>query len=225
MPPAPGPAGSALRLLAESIEAGATIVAIGPCTNLALLAVDRPDLLAGADVVIMGGWFDPVGEGLPHWGPAQDWNVQCDTASAALVVGSAGRVTLVPLSLTVRAHLRAMHVERLRRAGPLGSLIALQAVNQAAERSTADLARSHAGLPDDLLAFQHDALTGAAAIGWPGVTIEERRLAPVLDGEILRFAGADDGRPVGVAVEVDVEAFDELWLASVERAEGDHPSS
>ncbi len=61
VPPSPGPAGAALRLLADSVEAGATIVAIGPCTNLALLAVERPAALAGADVVVMGGWFDLPG--------------------------------------------------------------------------------------------------------------------------------------------------------------------
>ncbi|MEJ7583185.1 MAG: nucleoside hydrolase [Acidimicrobiales bacterium] len=58
-PPAPSPAGSASRLLAESVDAGATIVAIGPFTNLALLGVERPDVLARAEVVVMGGLVRP----------------------------------------------------------------------------------------------------------------------------------------------------------------------
>src|SRR5918999_1272830 len=38
----PSPAGAALDLLERSIEGGATVVAIGPWTNLALLEVVRP---------------------------------------------------------------------------------------------------------------------------------------------------------------------------------------
>ncbi len=217
--PAPSPAGSALRLLADSIDAGATIVAIGPCTNLALLAVERPGVLARADVVMMAGWLDPSPEDLPAWGPARDWNVQCDTTAASVVVDHAGEVTLVPLSLTIRAHLRRRHLERLQAAGPLGRLLALQAERQAVEESVGALARAHAGLPEDLLAFHHDPLTCAAALGWPGVAREERRVVPVLDGAVLRFADSDHGRLIHVAVGVDTTAFEELWLASVDAAD------
>lgn len=215
---APGPAGAASRLLADSIEGGATIVAIGPFTNLALLAVERPDVLARAQVVMMGGWFDPAPEGLPSWGPARDWNVQCDTTAARMVIDQAGMVTMVPLSLTIRAFLCRRHLERLRAAGPLGRLLATQAELQAAGRSTGELARSSAGLPDDLLAFHHDPLTCAAALGWPGVTFDDRRLAPVLDGELLHFADSQDGRLVRIGVDTDADAFEEMWLSSVEEA-------
>ncbi|HEV2811412.1 MAG TPA: nucleoside hydrolase [Acidimicrobiales bacterium] len=217
--PAPSPAGAASRLLADSIEAGATIVAIGPFTNLALLAVERPDVIARAHVVMMGGWFDPPPEGLPSWGPARDWNVQCDTTAARMVTGRAGMVTMVPLSLTIRAFLRHRQLARLRAAGPLGRLLAAQAEHEAAERSTGELARSSAGLPDDLLAFHHDPLTCAVALGWPGVTFDDRRLAPVLDGGLLQFADSHDGRLVRIGVDMDAAAFEEMWLSSVEGAE------
>lgn len=219
VPPAPSPTGSAVRLLADSIDAGAPIIAIGPCTNLALLAVERPDVLDRASVVMMAGWFDPPAEGLPAWGPARDWNVQCDTTAARVVLGHAGVMTMVPLSLTVRVFLRRRHVERLRSSGPLGQLIATQAEHQATERSTEELARSSAGLPDDSLAFHHDPLTCAVALGWPGVTLEERRVAPVLEEAVLRFADDEHGRSVHVGVGVDIAAFDALWLAAVEAAD------
>lgn len=217
--PAPAPAGSALRLLASSVEAGATIIAIGPFTNLAFLAVERPGLFARTHVVMMGGWFDPPSDGLPAWDPARDWNVQCDTTAARLVVAHAGEVTMVPLSLTIRAHLRRRHLERLGVAGPLGRLLALQGELQAADRSTGELGRAHAGLPDDLLAFLHDPLTCAAALGWPGITLEERPVEAILDGEVLRFADSGHGRRVRVALDVDQAAFEDLWLASVEAVE------
>ncbi len=210
------PAGAALGLLAESVEAGATIVAIGPCTNLALLAVERPAVLARARVTMMGGWFDAPPQGLPSWGPARDWNVQCDTTAARLVLHSAGELTMVPLSLTIRAHLRRRHLARLRAAGPLGRLLALQAEHQATARSTGALAGAHSGLPDDLLAFQHDPLTCAAALGWAGITLTERRVGPVLESGMLRFVDHDQGRPARVAVDMDAGAFEALWLASVE---------
>ena len=221
VPPAPSPVGAASRLLADSVEAGATIVGIGPLTNLALLGIERPGVLSRARVVLMGGWFDPVADGLPAWGPARDWNVQCDTTAAGAVVAQAGQVTMVPLSLTIRVCLRGRHLARLSAAGRLGSLLALQAERQAAERAMGDLARAHAGLPDDLLAFHHDPLTCAAALGWPGITLEERRVAPVVDGDVLSFDADTRGRLVRVGVGVDEDAFDSLWLASVEAAERD----
>ena len=217
--PAPGPAGLATCLLAEGVEAGSTIVAVGPLTNLALLGVERPDVLARADVVVMGGWFDPIPEGLPAWGPSRDWNVQCDTTAARMVVDHAGELTMVPLSLTLRTWLRRSHLERLRASGRLGGLLATQAEHQGAERSTGELARFFSALPGDLVAFLHDPFTCAVALGWPGVTLEERRVAPVLDGEVLHFAVSDHGRLVGVATGVDAEDFAALWLASVETAD------
>ena len=219
VPPAPGPAEAASLLLADSIGAGATIVAIGPLTNLAHLEVERPGILAGADVVMMGGWFDPPAEGLPSWGPVRDWNVQCDTTAARLAIDHAGTLTMVPLSLTIRTFLCRRHLKRLRAAGPFGRLLAGQAEHQAAERSTGELARSSAGLPDDLLAFHHDPLTCAAALGWPGVTLADRRLAPVYDGDLLLVADSDQGRAVRVAVDVDAYAFVEMWLSTVEVAD------
>src|SRR5215210_6677128 len=52
----PSAPGAALDLLLASIETGATIIAIGPYTNLALLEVARPGSLGGVPVVVMGGW-------------------------------------------------------------------------------------------------------------------------------------------------------------------------
>jgi purine nucleosidase len=201
VPPAPSPAGSALRLLADSVEAGATVIAIGPYTNLALLAAERPGILAGANVVVMGGWFDLSEQGLPPVGPERDWNVQSDTTAARMVVPHAGELTMVPLPLTFRVHVRRAHLERLRAAGSLGRLLAFQAENHGIDESNAEWAGRYAALPDDLLSFQHDPLAGAAALGWAVLTLEERRLAPVLDGRgVLRFADEDGGRPVRVDV-------------------------
>ena len=69
-----------------------------------------------------------------------DWNVQCDTRAADIVNGLA-LLTIVPLAATVKVHLRAAHLPRLRAAGPLGELMATQAEAYGVDR--------RAGLPDE----------------------------------------------------------------------------
>ncbi|MEJ7583184.1 MAG: nucleoside hydrolase [Acidimicrobiales bacterium] len=156
-------------------------------------------------------------DGLPPCGPDYDWNVLCDTTAADIVVRQAGELTVVPLSLTLRVHLRRDQMAPLRAAGPLGRLIAFQAENQGEEEANAELGRNHAALPDDLLNFQHDPVACAAAIGWPCVTLqEERRIRPEREGDLLRFVDDDDGRPCRVGIDVDTDLFDSMWLQAVD---------
>ena len=82
MPPLPGPAVSAVELLRRSVERGATLVATGPLTNLALLEEFHPGILGHADLVIMGGYVGPPRAGFPPWGPEIDFNVQVDVRAA-----------------------------------------------------------------------------------------------------------------------------------------------
>jgi len=191
------------------------VIAIGPQANLALLEVSRRGSLSGASVVAMGGWLGPLGDGLPGWGPERDWNVQFDTRAAEIVAATAN-LTLVPLAVTVRTHLRAGELPRLRAAGPLGALIADQSQARATDVDMGKLGRDHAGLPDDVVNFHHDPLTCAVALGWPGAVIEDLSLRPVLDGHVLRYAAASDGRSTGVVVDVDTAAFAQTWLEAVE---------
>ncbi len=216
--PLPAPPGAALDRLARSIEQGATVVAVGPYTNLALLQVARPGLLDRVPVVAMGGWVHPLGADLPDWGPDRDWNVQCDPWAAEIVATIAG-LTLVPLAATTQAPLRATEVPRLRRSGRLGELLANQSEAHAADGRLPDLARAHAGLPDDPLNFHHDPHPCGVALGWPGATVEQVSLRPVRDPGGLRFDPADDGHPTRVVTDVDGAAFAELWLTAVEAAQ------
>jgi purine nucleosidase len=214
--PLPGPPGAALDLLAASVEADATIVAIGPCTNLALLEIARPGTLAGVRVVMMGGWVRPPADGLPAWGPEMDWNVQWDTVAARIVAETAD-LTLATLPATLAGQLRSADLPRLAAGGPLGELLARQCEVYGPEAGMTDLGRAHPGLPDDLLNFHYDPLAAAAAVGWPGAVIREERLRPVQEGECLRFVSDPDGRSIGVMGEVDGPGFTEAWLAAVER--------
>jgi purine nucleosidase len=140
-----------LDLLERSIQEGATVVAIGPYTNLALLEVARPGRLGRVPVVAMGGWTQPPAHGLPAWGPEMDWNVQFDTQAAQILAATTSKLTLVTLPMTLKAHLRAADLPRLRACGPLGELLARQGEAHGEDFSMAQLSGTHAGLPDGLL--------------------------------------------------------------------------
>ena len=125
----------------------------------------------------------------------------------------------MPLPVTLKAHLRAADLPRVRAAGPLGGLLARQAEAHAADFGMAELGRAHAGLPDDLLNFHYDPVTCAVALGWPGAVVEELRLQPVPDGQMLRFRADEAGRRTRVVVDLDGVSFTETWLAAVEAAQ------
>jgi inosine-uridine nucleoside N-ribohydrolase len=213
--PRPSPPGAALDLLTHSIAAGATIVGIGPYTNLALLEVARPGSLGGVPVVVMGGWLQPPGPGLPPWGPELDFNVQWDTRAAEIVAATAN-LTLVPLAATLKAPLRAADLPRLRAAGPLGTLLAQQSEAYARDTGKGELGRTYAGLPDDLVNLHWDPVTCAVALGWTGAVVEEMHLQAIVENEVLRFQPHPEGRATRVVVEVDGARFTQTWLTAVE---------
>ena len=215
--PRPSPPGAALDLLAASAEAGATVVAVGPYTNLALLEAARPGLLGRAKVVVMGGHVPAAGPGLPSWGAEEDFNLQQDHLAARAVLEACDPL-VVPLSATAQVHLRAADLPRLRSAGPLGVLLADQAEARARDQGTLELGRAWPGLPDDLLNFQHDPLACAVALGWDGVTVEAVPVRLAAGGGRLRMTEAAGARPLRVVTAVDGPAFAEAWLAAVERA-------
>ncbi len=216
--PRPSPPGAALDLLSQSIAHGATVVAIGPHTNLALLEALRPGSLHQVPVVVMGGWIQPPAEGLPAWGPEMDFNVQWDTRAAEIVAATAD-LTLVTLPATLKAQLRAADLPRLRASGPLGALLARQSEAHARDAKMGELGRAHAGLADDLLNFHYDPVACAVAVGWPGTVVEEMHLTPMLKGELLRFQPRPKGRLTRVVVNLDGAAFRERWHNAVEAAQ------
>jgi purine nucleosidase len=214
--PRPAPPGAALDLLERSLDTGATLVAIGPYTNLALLEISRIGSLRRQPVVVMGGWVEPS-PGLPRWGPEMDFNVQWDTRAAEVVAATA-RLTMVTLPATLSAHLRRADLPRLRAAGPLGQLLARQSEAHAETYQMEKLGRDHSGLPDDLLNFQYDPVACAVALGWSGATVEDIRVRPLRTDDVLSFQPHPDGRSTRVVLDVDGAAFRETWLSAVEAA-------
>lgn len=213
VPPAPGPIDEALSLLARSIEAGATIVAIGPFTNLALLEQRSPGTLRRARLFLMGGYVFPPRDGLPFRDHRLDYNVQVDVQSARCVLERA-RPTLVPLTVTVETALRRAHLERLRSAGALGQLIARQAEAFARDEGYEQrLGQAYRGVPADIINFQHDPLACAIALRWKeGVEIRRIPLRLEVREGWLHEVVDPAGTPTPVVTRVDGERFSQHWL-------------
>ncbi|MCC6179730.1 MAG: nucleoside hydrolase [Chloroflexi bacterium] len=220
VPPAPGPLEDALDLLGQSIERGATVVALGPFTNLSLLERRSPGVLRSARLCLMGGSIHPVPPGFPTWDYRMDFNVQadCDAAQRVLESAAPDRLTLIPIEVTVQTALRRSHLPKLRRAGLLGRLIAHQADRWAEDERIADrYAQTCSELPADIVNFHHDPLACAVALGWDGVAVETLSLAVARDGEWLRARVDPRGQPLRVVTGVDRARFDTLWLETVTR--------
>ncbi|MBI1759845.1 MAG: nucleoside hydrolase [Acidobacteria bacterium] len=218
IPPARPALDEALALLARSIEQGATIVAIGAFTNLALLEQRQPGILRQARLYLMGGYVFPPRAGFPQWGPEIDFNVQVDAASAQLVI-THSNPTFVTLAVSVETSLRHAYLPRLRQAGPLAQLIARQAETFARdENHAAQFGQTCAGVPDDTINFQHDALACAIALGWrEGVEIRELPLRSEIKDAWLCHTPDARGKPTRVVTKINGDRFNEFWLETVTR--------
>lgn len=213
--PRPGPIDAALDLIEQSVGQGATVIGIGPFTNLALAEERSPGLLARATLCLMGGHVRPVPPGFPAWDSTMDFNVQADVESARRMLESCDslRTTLVPLEVTAQTALRYADLAPLYRAGGLARFVGEQASTFGDdERLDLEYGQPFHGLPDDLINFQHDPLACAVALGWDGVTIETVALAPTLEDGWLRLRSDPNGRAFQVVTAVDATRFAAFWL-------------
>jgi len=215
----PTTCGDALDLLEQSIRRGATICAIGPYTNLALLERRSHGILREAKLCLMGGFVYAPREGFPQWDYKRDYNVQVDAESALVVFNAASNPTLVTLAVTVETALSASQLDALKEADALARLVATQAeVYADSEHRAAECEHRYKGLPSDFINYQHDPLACAVALGWrDGVETEELTLNSSIEDGWLVQRVEDDGRPTKVVTRVDGRAFDDFWLRTVTR--------
>ena len=215
--PSPDPPEVAVELLKQSIDAGATVIAIGPLTNLYLLEEQHPGSLARADLFIMGGYLYPPRPGFPQWHYQDDFNLQVDVRSARCVLANAAP-TLTTLTVTAETALRRVHLPALRRhGGALGALIAKQAEAFASdEQMAAKYGATCERVPDDIINFHHDPLACAVALGWrERVEIEEIPLTIGEQDGWLTMRPDPQGKPLRVVTRVDGTHFSDFWLKTV----------
>ena len=214
--PSPNDTEHVLELLRQSIEQDAIIIAIGPFTNLYLLDLKYPGILAHANLYLMGGYIFPIRPGFPPWGNEMDWNIQVDVRSAKHVIEHSNP-TVIPLSVTVETALRRAYLEELRKSGALGQLIARQAEAFAVdEQNETKYGETCPNLPRDIINFQHDPLACAIALGWnEGVEIQEIPLV-LAEKDGWLFERIDPaGRPVRIVTKVDGPRFNQFWLHKI----------
>jgi inosine-uridine nucleoside N-ribohydrolase len=214
--PAPNPLEKVLELLRRSIEQDATIIAIGPFTNLYLLDLKYPGILLKANLFLMGGYILPIRPGFPQWNNDSDWNIQLDVRSAKHVI-ERSNPTLIPLHVTVETALRKIYLDDLSRSGALGQLLARQAEAFAAdEQNETKYGQTCEGLPRDIINFQHDPLACAIALGWQdGVEIQELPLVLEEKEGWLMERIHRSGKPVRVVTKIDGPRFGEFWLHKI----------
>lgn len=216
VPPSPNSTQAAILLLKHSIEQGATIIAIGPFTNLYLLDLQYPGILKEADLFLMGGFIFPIRSGFPPWGNAMDWNIQVDIRSARHVLENS-TPTLIPLTVTVETALRRAFLDDLQKSGELGKLIAKQAeafaADEGMERKFGETCEK---LPKDIINFLHDPLACAIALGFnEGVEISEIPLKlEVRDGWLHEEIDAE-GKATRVVTKIDGDRFNEVWIKTI----------
>ena len=212
----PNPVEDTIQLLNQSIAQGATIVAIGPFTNLYMLDLHYPGILMRANLFLMGGYLYPIRPGFPQWGNEMDWNIQVDVKSAKHVIEHSNP-TLIPLSVTVETALRRADLGDLQNSGALGRLIALQAEAFAVdEQNEKKFGETCEGLPNDIINFLHDPLACAVALGWnEGVEIE--KLPVILEEKDgwLHERIDPSGKSIRVVTKIDGESFNKFWLNTI----------
>ncbi|WP_116947377.1 nucleoside hydrolase [Jiangella endophytica] len=189
----PGHEGSTIADLAEQryeaprdataeLAASATVVAIGPLTNVAV-ALRRPERVTKR-IVMMGGEFRAG---------VVEHNIRCDVTAAAEVFASGLDLLAVGLDQTQRVRLGRAELDAISSTGPLGALIG------------AEMRRFWAFTDQDFN-VPHDPIA-ALTLARPGLFRTERGTVTVeTEGEhpgTTRFA-ADPRGPHEVVVDMDV---------------------
>ena len=203
-PPQREPLGQhAVEFLAEHV-AGTTLVAVGPLTNVALLLAQHPNARPDR-IVLMGGSI-----GLGNVTPAAEFNIWADPEAAARVFASGLDVTMIGLDVTHQALLRDEHVQRLRRSGRTGRMVA-------------ELYDFFHGFHAKTYGFTgspiHDAVALAHVFRAGLVQTEHRHVAVETGSELTRgrtvvdlWRRTDNEPNAHVGVGVDGEAFVDLLL-------------
>jgi pyrimidine-specific ribonucleoside hydrolase len=183
---------------------GATLVAVGPLTNVALLLSRHPEARPER-IVLMGGSI-----GLGNVTPAAEFNIWADPEAAAQVFASGIELTMIGLDVTHQALLMTEDAERLRSSGRTGRMVA-------------ELYDFFHGFHRDTYGFGgapiHDAVALAYVFRPELVQTEHRYVAIECESELTRGRTVVDlWRRTGeepnadVGVDVDGRAFVELLL-------------
>lgn len=178
-----------------------TLIALGPCTNVAALLQRLPDPAMVAEIIVMGGAVGAAG----NVTPAAEFNFHTDPEAARIVLQSGARVRLVGLNVTRRALLHAADAERLA-----GGDARCRAIAQMSRYYIERYRRTHGVAA----CAMHDPLAVAVAARPDLARWEPYHVDVECRGELTRGMSVADllrktGRPANalVAMDVDADAF------------------
>lgn len=188
-------------------EPGAlTLVAVGPVTNVALLAALRPDAFrALRRIVVMGGASNGG-----NMSPYAEFNVWFDPEAAQRVLQEGHDVALIGLDVTRQARLHAADIDVLQRLPAIGPAIA---------GMLRFYMRKHVAWYGEEVVFQHDSLAVAALIDPAVVELVhchidvDTGMGPARGATLVDRLGVFGGHPnAHWAADVDVERFRALLM-------------
>lgn len=166
------------------------VLALGPLTNIARLAIHHPEAAARiGHLIVMGGTIHEPGNA----GPASEFNFASDPEAVAAVLHADIKTTIVPLDVTRRVRADRAYVEALR-ATQIGAI--------AADLITAYLQDERQSRP------LHDPCVMLLALAPELFEVEFFRLSVDLgdDADAGALRSRDSGSPVSVAMRVDAPA-------------------
>jgi pyrimidine-specific ribonucleoside hydrolase len=192
----------AVTFLAERIRPGVVLVPTGTLTNVAQLLSQHPTVRPER-IVLMGGAI-----GLGNITPAAEFNIWADPEAAAIVFESGIDITMVGLDVTHEAIVGPERVERFRRMGRVGKIVA-------------EWLDFYSGYHRETYGWNgppvHDALAVASVIRPELLEMAHRRVVVDTESELCRGRTVVDLYPrakstpnAHVAVGVDADAFLDL---------------
>ncbi len=183
-----------------------TLVAVGPLTNVALLAAVRPEAFAALrSVLVMGGAANGG-----NMSPYAEFNVWFDPEAAERVLQTGQDVTLVGLDVTRQAILTAADIDALGLLPVIGPPVA---------GMLRHYMRKHVDWYGEEIVYQHDSLAVAQLIDPTLLTLRhchvlvDTGLGPARGATLVDRLGVYGGTPnARWAESVDVERFRALLL-------------
>lgn len=200
---------------AQAFRGELSLIAIGSLTNLGRALQLEPRLAEWIqDVTIMGGVVEP--DHFP-WPPMFETNLNCDPLASRLVFEAAWPITLVPIEVTTQVYLTAEHRATLRAWDkPLTTTLVQLMENM--QESFADFSRE-VGVTGDFYqgrTYMHDPLAVYASMACQHITVRRMPVQLEVIDNVLRTMSRPDRAPtIQVCVDVDAEAFVEMWIARV----------
>ena len=200
---------------AERARDPLALITVGPVTNLALALQMEPGLAeALGPVTIMGGIVE---RHMVAWPATFETNLNSDPLAAAIVLGSALDITLVPLEVTLQVYLDRADRDRLTTDGGPVSQKLIRLIEEMREPFLGFAAKYGLdGSHFDERTYLHDPLAVHAALEGAHTTLREASIAVEYEGQILRTIDHPERRPnMRVCSAADGPAFVADWMDAV----------